>query len=445
VYFPGAGGSYTSSTDGAQDQKFWKDSGLTTEVESEFSGATPLLKWHQSDKTATPYWGSDSAEYYEVQLSRSPLMTNVQSYNTTVPRLIPYDGDPDAPEELGDGTWHWRVRAVDASDRVSNATNNPVYGAWSDVSTFEKRVEAPTIPAASMEISDANPELHWNPVGGADSYRVQWSTSASFTGTVTTKSTAQTSYLLNAAAPECYYWRVQAVLDAVQGRWSTVSAAGPIACREAPANITYDTSQDVVQAKSKVYVDGLLSINGRGSNGRTVQLLRKNTACNVSGSYRPVDAEVTGEDGEEGVVRYEMNVDRNRCLRMAWDGGGTNIVYSAPIPVNAQPKLSLKLSKSKVRRGKKFTVTMTSNTRISCRVRYQYKRKGEWRTAKTATLVNKKKHKFQLAINYAGRFRLRANADNCESRSGGYDEFADTILTGPQLRVNDLWSFYIRH
>jgi hypothetical protein len=441
VYFPGAGGSYTSSSDGAQDQKFWKDSGLTTDLEEDFSGATPLLEWFQSNRSATPYWGSDSSYYYEVQMSRSPLMTSPITFKTTVPRLLPFEGTGAAPTELGDGTWHWRVRAVDASAQMLYA-DDTVYGAWSDIATFEKRVPAPTIPNSAMEVSDKNPVMHWNPVTGADYYQVQWSTSTSF-GSAKTKTTAQTSYLVPSTTPECYYWRARAVLGTVEGRWSNASAAGPLACVEVPAGFTYDTSQDIVNAKGRLFVDGLLTINGRGSNDRTVQLLRKSTACNVAGSYRPVDAQVTGEDGEEGVVRFGLNIDRNRCLRLAWDGGGSNVVYSAPIPIGAQPVLKLKTSANRVRRGKKFGVTLTSNTPISCRVRYQYKRGSKWRTAKTATLRAKRRHSFKLAINYAGRFRLRAMLDNCNT-TAGYEQFVNTLRTGPKLRVNDLWGFYTK-
>ena len=444
LYYPAAigseGGGYTDS---AVAQHFPKSSSMNAVVTSSFSGASPLLSW-ASDldgdgtiSTVEHNTGIESADHFEVEIGSDPFISqDVRALQTTIPRVIPFDsldgGGNGLQGELPDGLWFWRVRAVD---------KDGVQGGWSDSSSFTKRTPAPVTTSALSQTGD-NVTGAWAAVSGADQYEVEWSTDSTFASVSGTGTTAQTAYKLQ-AAPGSYYWRVRAQVGGNWGLWSSVSTDGPIAVIQTRSVLKYELSRDVTQISKLVFIDGLLETNGAGDNNEWIQLQRKDTGCNVTyGSYSGVASSTTGEDGEEGTVRFSVKPDRNRCYRMAWSNNG-NVLYSAPIPVKTQPGTRVTYSKKTVRRGTKFVVTIRSNASLTGRIRIQYKYKGSWVTIKTITVTNTKLYKMKIGVNRAGRFSTRAYYDRMVT-SGGYAAHEITVTNAPKVRVNDLWSFYNR-
>lgn len=165
---------------------------------------SPTLTWN----------ASSGATSYEAQLATDPGFTNLvidrtglTGTSTTVTGL--------APSTL----YYWRV----------NASNAGGTSPWSTVWSFTTGAGSP--PAAPTLVSPANgasnvsrtPTLVWNASAGATSYRVQVSTSSTFTTTVFDQSgitsTSVTLPTLNAKTR--YYWHVNASnLNGTSG-WSS--------------------------------------------------------------------------------------------------------------------------------------------------------------------------------------------------------------------------------
>lgn len=113
----------------------------------------------------------------------------------------------------------------------ANSTNAGGTGEWSEVRTFTTIV---TVPAAPTLIAPANnatnvsltPYMTWNSVAGADSYRFQISTSATFASyVINIPNITSTIFQVpsgNLIGNTQYYWRVAAVNTGGQGPYSTV-------------------------------------------------------------------------------------------------------------------------------------------------------------------------------------------------------------------------------
>jgi hypothetical protein len=156
------------------------------------------------------------ATSYKVEVDTSDLFTAPLSWSSTTFGLR---ATPTVP--LPAGTTYWRVAAIDGSGQ----------GEWT-VSTFERSTAAgPALlsPGASgaetLDHPTEPPVLTWEPVPGAKSYTVAWSTNDLFPegGTTTTATTTTTAYAVPTllARGVTWYWRVQANLDnSLTTEWS---------------------------------------------------------------------------------------------------------------------------------------------------------------------------------------------------------------------------------
>lgn len=429
LYYPPSIGVSGQFGDAAEAQEFQKESHVLTEVRSEFSGASPLLRWTDA-ATADYSKGIAGANHYEVEIATDERMSDALTYYTTSPYLMPLEEGEAAGTTRGvlpDDTWFWRVRAID---------QNGIEGGWSEISSFEKVTPAPATYANPTQASGAA-VAQWEPVDGADRYEFVWSEDPGLNSVLGTTITAQTAHQLP-AAPGTYYWSVRALLGSVAGSWSPVESTQV----GESTTIDYRVSTATVAAGKPVYVEGIVREGGQGVSSRTVELLRKNTACNAAGTYTRMSSQATGKKGEEGVVRFGFKPDRNRCVRMAVRAGG-GTVYSAPIPVNVRPTVKLIVKSKRVRRGKSFKATVRANRKLTGRVQVQYKRGNKWFTARTLRLRNRSAQTFTMKINTAGRFQMRARVDQL-TVNGAYKAFEDTSARGPNMRVNDLYSFFVR-
>jgi len=95
-------------------------------------------------------------------------------------------------------------------------------GDWSNVATATTQgLTAPTIAVTPNSASQVS--TGWNAIGGATSYRVQWSTNQSTWSSANPTSASQTITGLNGAT--LYYYRVQANWNSNAGPWSNVASA----------------------------------------------------------------------------------------------------------------------------------------------------------------------------------------------------------------------------
>ncbi len=158
--------------------------GTPNTLQSPTTDNTPLWTWSESADSGSGFTDSP----YQVQWSRDDNFTNevneatsqTESYQHTAP--------------LSDGSWHFRVRAVD------NAGN---HSSWSAHATVIIDSTAPTVPEnlnTTSPTKDSTPTWNWTAstdsgVGLKDpAYEVQWSYSSSFTGSVSTLTTNETTY-----------------------------------------------------------------------------------------------------------------------------------------------------------------------------------------------------------------------------------------------------------
>lgn len=155
---------------------------------------SPTLTWGASAGAAT----------YEVQVSTSLAFTTLL-YDQPGVALTSF-----ALTNLAPGTrYYWRV----------NATSALGTGPWSTISGFMTGTGHPTptaptlvLPTNGSTVTTRTPTLTWNASANASSYRVQISTSPSFSTLVynragVTSTTVTTSLLTNRTL---YYWRVNA-------------------------------------------------------------------------------------------------------------------------------------------------------------------------------------------------------------------------------------------
>ncbi len=170
----------------------------------------PQFSWTAADDNGS------GVDYYEIQVSTSPDFSVIVISDSTTETFY------NASTPLPDGTYYWRVRAVDSVGNI---------GAWSDGYTFTIDTTPPSPPQllspSNGEYLSSSPQLMWNEstdmYAGVDHYEIQVSTTSDFSNIVVEDSTLSTSYTLPQLADGTYYWRVRAV-DSVGniGTWSDV-------------------------------------------------------------------------------------------------------------------------------------------------------------------------------------------------------------------------------
>jgi hypothetical protein len=171
---------------------------------------TPILDW--SDVTG--------ATAYRVQVSTSSSFTTtlVDQQNLTSSQFVVPGGF------LSNNTqYYWRA----------NASNSQNTSNWSSVWSFSPGLPAPTLisPPNGATNQPLTPTLDWSDVAGATAYRVQVSTSSSFTTTVVDQQNLTSSQyvvpsgLLNNNTQ--YYWRANASNSQSLNPWSVLPGISP--------------------------------------------------------------------------------------------------------------------------------------------------------------------------------------------------------------------------
>ncbi|MFA9432535.1 Ig-like domain-containing protein [Egicoccus sp. AB-alg2] len=239
--------SFTLSEPRTVDQDFyWRVQAVsaTSKVNSAWSqvrrfrvawGAMPTLVSPLDDAEVTDVilrWSAvDGAAHYHLQVSPNGDWANNVTINETKLAGTVYS----PPTTLDNGTYFWRVRALDAR------ASTPNFGEWSPPRRFTRSWQTrPTLLApADQDWNVREPTFRWSPVDHASHYELQVGTDVNFSpGTFSacpTNRTTYTPYPRISSEPACtvvglnpgtrYYWRVRA-LDAprpVNGLWSNFS------------------------------------------------------------------------------------------------------------------------------------------------------------------------------------------------------------------------------
>lgn len=419
--------------DGGEAQTFAKRTEIQTRAITGFAGSTPLLQFASPTAATNLDWatGIAGAAVYEVQMARNAFMTEgLVTMRTTMPRIVPFTPVEGGGEtELADGTWHYRVRAIDANDLAS---------AWSEVDTFYKRISAPggTVVGGGGAPVVGAATISWQGVEAATSYTVQWSTDRLFGSGVQTATTLQTSYRITGTAG-VYHWRVRANIGAVNGAWSAVDGGGAATSVLPAPRITLGLNRSVLRGPGTVALDGSVLVAGAPRNGVRVLLQAKSTTCNAVGYYQTLGAHTTGAGTETGAVRFTLRPTRNRCYRLAYVDAGT-LRTSAPVLVRVVPVATLRMGVTSVRRAALACGVLTMDRAVSGRLYMQYFDGRAWRTATSAVLRTFRTGRVCTRINRSGTFRIRALVDDMNG-PGGWELYTASASASVGLRVNDVW------
>jgi hypothetical protein len=135
------------------------------------------------------------------------------------------------PPWLEKGTYHWRVCARDAAGNPVTVNDLP-NGSCSasrilTITPLTPLAPVPVSPVSGSTVTSSTPTLSWKAVAYGNIYRVQISSTSTFTNII--QDTAQTilpeviTYQASSLLPGKYYWHVMAYnIDGTGGQWSVV-------------------------------------------------------------------------------------------------------------------------------------------------------------------------------------------------------------------------------
>jgi hypothetical protein len=255
-----------------------------------------------TDSTPTLSWNAVAdASTYDVQVSTSNTFSSTAyaaSDLSGTSHTIP------AGSALANGTYYWRVQAVDAASNESG---------WSATASFVVNVPAAPVlqaPTNGSSTTDTTPTFTWGAVTGVDDYILQYSTSESFTSPTSVTVGTTTYTPPSAMALGTYYWRVKATLTS--GGETAYSTAWSL------------TIQDQSSVQIAITVAVKSGSTGDVISGATVRLSQGTT---VVGQVQ------TGTTGTAGFSvpagSYSLQVTKN-----LWDNGSGSS-YVQGITVNA--------------------------------------------------------------------------------------------------------------
>lgn len=372
----------------------------------------PLLTW-----SAVP-----GVARYEVQLSQDGQF-GAASRTATIWGTGAVPGTMrDLERRLPDGSWNWRVRAIDGSGEGQT---------WSPVGQFTLNSTRP----AQREPADGatvvfSPLLRWTAVPGACGYVTQVARDASFAGASTddeglrTMQTALVPPRAMITTPGVHYWRVRAdYCEGVEGQWSPTRSFRSVF----PPDFNLNSIPKSVGYRAQVVVGGQLKNNGAGVAKARLYLERR---LYPSDAYRPAGTIKTGVGGR---FRFALKMNRSADYRLVWRESATNPQGTAAFGIQVQPRVTFRLASSRVVRRKGLLVTGSIYPRRPALI--QMKTSDGWQTVRT---VKPTRARFSVAVPTtrfdpgAHRLRLWVPRDaqrrfaNTSSRQRGvlvYDRF----------------------
>jgi len=341
-------------------------------------------------------WGSvPGIARYEVQLSQDGQFGNAARKATIWGTGVVPGTTRDGDTRLPDGTWNWRVRAIDGSGEGQT---------WSPVGQFTLNSPRPVQrEPADGESVVYSPLIRWSPVPSASGYEVQVSQDPAFaagTTTVEGLTTAQTALVPPRAmitTPGVHYWRVRANYgDEVTGQWSPTRSFRSVF----PPDFNLNSLPARVDFRRQVVVSGQLKHNGSTVKKARLYLERR---LYPADAYRAAGLVRTNTQGR---FRFALRMTRSADYRLVWRESATNPEGSAAFGIQVAPRVTFRLASNRVVRRQGLLVKGSIYPKRPAVV--QIRTSDGWQTVKK---IKAKKQRFAVAIGTGrldpGTHRLR--------------------------------------
>ena len=380
------------------EEPHWQDDptpGQTFKKQTRVTLSTPANGGTVADPPLLSWGAVAGIAKFDVELSQSGIWSDG---NTRQARMFGQGGVPgsmaDGDKRLPDGTWNWRVRAVDGGNAGQT---------WSSVGSFSLTSPRPVQKAPSNGASVVySPLLTWSPVPGAGAYDVEVSRDPSFgaDGDSESLATAQTAIVPPKAritTPGLHYWRVRANYgDDSAGQWSITRSFRSVF----PPDFNLNTVAKRVGYRSTVVVSGQLKNNGAGVGKARLYLERR---LYPSDAYRAAGMIRTNPQGR---FAFSLKMSRSADYRLIWREEATHPEGTASFGIDVQPRVTFRLASSRVVRKGGLVVKGSIYPKRPAVI--QMKTSDGWQTIRKVTPT---RQRFQVSVSTGridpGTHRLR--------------------------------------
>jgi hypothetical protein len=247
-------------------------------------------------------------------------------------------------KRLPEGTWNWRVRAVDGGGAGQT---------WSSVGSFTLSSPRPAQKSPNDGATVVySPLIAWSPVSGACAYDVQVAQDPSFASESSAQvlSTAQTALVpprSRITTPGVHYWRVRAdYCGGVTGQWSTTRSFRSVF----PPDFNLNTVPRRVDYRTLVVISGQLKNNGAGVGKARLYLERR---MYPSDTFRAAGMVRTNPQGR---FAFSLRMNRTTDYRLVWREEASHPEGTAAFGIDVQPRVTFRLATSRVVRKKGLLV-----------------------------------------------------------------------------------------
>jgi hypothetical protein len=342
-------------------------------------------------------WGAvPGIARYDVELSSDGTFADATTRKAVIYGLGAVPGAmQDEEKRLPDGTWSWRVRAVDGGDKGQT---------WSKVGTFTLNSARPTPKTPNDGASVVySPLLQWTPVSGACGYEVQVARDPSFgsdgagSEPLTTAQSAIVPPKQLITTPGVHYWRVRADYCAeILGQWSATRSFRSVF----PPDFNLNSVPAKVEFGRRVVVGGQLKNNGAAVKKARLYLERRTYP---SDTFKAAGIVNTNNSGR---FRFQLKMNRSADYRLVWRESASNPEGAAAFGIDVQPRITFRLASGKVVRRKGLVVKGTVYPKRPGFV--QIKTSDGWQNLRK---VSARKNRFSAVVATgrldSGKYKLR--------------------------------------
>ncbi len=320
--FDNSSNPLTFSTPIAFTKKLAAPTGLTPTANTIVASA-PLLEWD-----AMAYSGQYEVEIYKNPGDALSPTNRVASITTRSTSAIPVT-------PLTAGQYGWRVRRIDP---------NGLAGSWSAevntaLSTFTVQAAKPVLvsPSQGSTVSNASLLFSWTSVPGATRYKVEASSSDTFSGLIESVTTDMTSWAPGQLSPAwpngTIYWRVTA-LDSAGAALSTSLRGSFTRDRSTSGELTAVAPYRVLDTRIQKFPLG-------EGQSRTVPVVGGASGVPTTGvSAVVLNATVTGATKASYLTLWPAGTTKPTVSALNFVAGQT-VANHATVPVDASGRISM--------------------------------------------------------------------------------------------------------